>query len=168
MCLLILSVDWTHFSMSTRRASLTSWPLISANIPSFPCRYRINRLSIPTFGQHFGQASMDHTAHAFSNTGIFSSFNVMNNYNNTIIADEGPEIMRWLSPLDSGRRHRDVRNDRHDGVGNWLLETGQLREWRSNEGGADKAVLFCYGNPGVGKTYLRQASRSFGRNRNYC
>jgi len=150
--------------MSTRRASLTNWALISLNIPSFLCRH--NRLSIPTFGQHFGQVSMDHTAHAFSNTGNINSFNVTNNYN-TIIADD-PEIMRWLSPLDSGGRHRDVRTDRHDGVGNWLLETGQLREWRSNQGGADKAVLFCYGSPGVGKTYLRQASRSFGRNRNYC
>ena len=36
----------------------------------------------------------------------------------------------------------------------WLLETGESREWRGSENGADKAVLFCSGNPVVGKTYL--------------
>ena len=71
-----------------------------------------------------------------------------------VIADENPEIMQWLSPLGS-KRHQDVCTDRLDGVGNWLLETNEFREWRGNEGGADKAVLFCCGGPGVGKTYLR-------------
>jgi len=94
------------------------------------------------------------------NSGNINSYNVTNNYGsvtsvNKVIADENPEIMRWLSPLDPGRRHQDVRTDRLDGVGNWLLETSEFREWRSSEGGADKAVLFCYGNPGVGKTYIR-------------
>jgi len=94
------------------------------------------------------------------NTGNVSSYNVTNSYNSTtnvskVIADEYPEIMRWLSPLDPGRRHHDVRTERLDGVGNWLLETNEFREWKSGEGGADKGVLFCYGNPGVGKTYLR-------------
>jgi len=71
------------------------------------------------------------------------------------VADENPEIMQWLSPLDSKGRHQDVRTHRLDGVGSWLLETNEFREWRSNEGGADKAVFFCHGDPGVGKTYLR-------------
>ena len=48
-----------------------------------------------------------------------------------------------------------MRTDRFDGVGNSLLETNEFREWRSGEGGVEKAVLFCYGNPGVGKTFLR-------------
>ena len=88
-----------------------------------------------------------------------NSGNIMNSNNivnvNKVIADENPEIMQWLSPLDPRRRHQDVRIDRLDGVGNWLLETNEFREWRSSEGRADKAVLFCYGDPGVGKTYLR-------------
>ena len=75
-----------------------------------------------------------------------------------VIADENPEIIRWLSPLDPRRRHQDVCTDRLDGVGNWLLETNEFREWRGSEGGADKAVLFCSGSPGVGKTYLRWVS----------
>jgi len=63
--------------------------------------------------------------------------------------------MQWLSSLDPRRRHQDVGIDRLDGVGNWLLGTSEFREWRSNEGAAEKAVLFCCGNPGVGKTNLR-------------
>ncbi|RPA89664.1 hypothetical protein L873DRAFT_1720859 [Choiromyces venosus 120613-1] len=70
------------------------------------------------------------------------------------MADETAEIMRWLSPMEPQYRHDGVRSDRLEGVGNWVLETNEFREWRSGEGGADKAVLFCHGNPGVGKTYL--------------
>jgi len=86
--------------------------------------------------------------------------NVTNSHNsvtvNKIVADENPEIMQWLSPLDPRGRHQDVRTDRVDGVGNWLLETSEFREWRrSSEGGTEKDLLFSYGNPGVGKTYLR-------------
>ena len=47
-----------------------------------------------------------------------------------------------------------MRTERFDGIGDWVLET---KEWREKTGsaGVDKAVLFCSGNPGVGKTYLR-------------
>ena len=91
---------------------------------------------------------------------VTNSHNNINNINNTVnlnkvIPDENREIMQWLSPLEPRRRHQDVRIERFDGVGDWLLETSVFREWRSSEGGVDKAVLFCYGNPGVGKTYLR-------------
>jgi len=74
---------------------------------------------------------------------------------NTYISDEDAPIMRWLSPLEPNNRHQGVRTERFDGVGNWLLETNEFREWRCSESGADSAVLFCSGNPGVGKTYLR-------------
>jgi len=73
---------------------------------------------------------------------------------NNVMANENPEIMTWLCPLDHGGRHQDVRTKRMDGVGKWVLETREFREWRSNEGGADKAVLFCYGAPGVGSIKL--------------
>jgi len=51
--------------------------------------------------------------------------------------------------------HLIVKTARFNGVGVWLLETSEFREWKDARGGADKAVLLCYGNPGVGKTYLR-------------
>ncbi|RPA93269.1 hypothetical protein L873DRAFT_1816278, partial [Choiromyces venosus 120613-1] len=86
---------------------------------------------------------------------VIGSFN--NTFNQTInMSDEDAQIMRWISPLEPQHRHQGVRNDRFDGVGDWLLETKDFREWRirSSEGGTDEAVLFCFGNPGVGKTYL--------------
>ena len=69
--------------------------------------------------------------------------------------NEDVEIMRWLSPLEPNKRHRDVRTARFDGVGDWLLDTDEFRKWRRSDGGLENAVLFCSGNPGVGKTYLR-------------
>jgi len=80
---------------------------------------------------------------------INESFNTFN------LSNEDAEIMRWLSPLEPSNRHQAVRTERFEGVGDWLLGTREFREWSSSEGGADKAVLFCSGNPGVGKTYLR-------------
>jgi len=87
----------------------------------------------------------------------------INSISNTFYtSDEDAQIMRWLSPLEPNNRHQGVRSERFEGVGDWLLETSEFREWRWNEGEADKAVLFCFGNPGVGKTYLRQVAGSFG------
>ena len=84
------------------------------------------------------------------------SGNIINSFNNTFnMSDEDGHIMRWLSPLEPNKRHQGVRTDRFAGVGDWLLETSEFREWRGSEDGADKAILFCSGNPGVGKTYLR-------------
>ena len=83
--------------------------------------------------------------------------NIIGSFNNIAIDnhDEDAQVMRWLSPLEPGSRHDSVRHKRFSGVGNWFLETSEFREWRGGEGGADKAILFCYGDPGVGKTYLR-------------
>jgi len=82
--------------------------------------------------------------------------NITGSYNYTVYkSDEDSHIMHWFSPLEPSNRHQGVRNDRFDGVGDWLLETREWREWRESEGGADQAILFCSGNPGVGKTYLR-------------
>ena len=71
------------------------------------------------------------------------------------VAGEDLEITQWLSLRDPMERHQDVRAGRVDGLENWVLETKEFQEWRGMEGGKDKAVLFCYGDPGVGKTYLR-------------
>ena len=82
--------------------------------------------------------------------------NVIGSFNNTIYnSDEDAQILRWLSPLEPNNRHQSVRTARFVGVGDWFLETSEFREWRDGSGGADQAVLFCSGKPGVGKTYLR-------------
>ena len=101
---------------------------------------------------------MDQTSHMLSVTfgdRNVSSGNITGSFNTFNTSDEDTQIMRWLSPLEPNTRHQGVRNERFDGVGDWLLETGEFREWRGSEDGANKAVLFCSGNPGVGKTYLR-------------
>ena len=93
-------------------------------------------------------------------SGNTHSFNNNNSFNNTVNFnaerdDEGPQILQWLSPLEPQQRHEDVRMERLDGVGNWVLETSEFRKWRDAEDGSVEQVLFCYGNPGVGKTYVR-------------
>ena len=89
--------------------------------------------------------------------GSINCGNITGSFNNTAIykRDEDAQVMRWLSPLEPGGRHDSVRTKRFSGVGNWILETGEFREWRGGEGGAGKVILFCSGDPGVGKTYLR-------------
>ena len=88
---------------------------------------------------------------AFSNN--TNSFNVQNNY----IADDRSQLLAWLSPLEPRLRHRDIQERRADNVGEWLLQTEEFRSWHDwgGEGEDDKAVLFCYGGPGVGKTFMR-------------
>ena len=91
--------------------------------------------------------------------GNVNSFNALTNYNSIVInagSDaERQQILQWLSPLEPQQRHEGVRTDRLDSVGNWVLETDEFRKWRDMEDGCVEQVLFCYGNPGVGKTYLR-------------
>ena len=52
-----------------------------------------------------------------------------------------------------------MRTERFDGIGDWFLETSKFLAWRDGEDGATNtgSVLFCSGNPGVGKRYLRGA-----------
>ena len=103
-----------------------------------------------------------------------NSGNTIESYNNSTVynktvnikSDEDAQIMYWLSPLEPKNRHQGVRTDRFEGVGDWFLETSEFREWREGMDGADKAVLFCSGNPGVGKTYLRSV-RGFFRTSEY-
>ena len=89
--------------------------------------------------------------------GNIGSFNTNNN--NTIFVteldDERHQMLQWLSPLDPSRPHRDVRGNRVDGVGDWVLKTSEFMKWRHAEDGCVEPVLLCYGNPGVGKTYIR-------------
>ena len=93
-----------------------------------------------------------------SHTKSFNTINSYNNvWNNCSIADERLQVLTWLSPLDPKFRHQDIQGRRVENIGEWLLQTEEFRSWYANsEGGAsDNAVLFCHGDPGVGKTYIR-------------
>jgi len=90
------------------------------------------------------------------------NINSLNNYtvhvsNNFAVDDDQSNILGWLSPLDPKSRHEDIQNRRIENIGGWLLETKEFRSWHAGngEGESDDAVLFCYGDPGVGKTYIR-------------
>ena len=85
-----------------------------------------------------------------------ASFNTTNNIN-LIVTDGQPNILAWLSPLDPKLRHQDIRDRRVEGVGEWLLQTEKFSSWHAGSGGdgINDVVLFCYGDPGVGKTYIR-------------
>ena len=87
-----------------------------------------------------------------------NSFNIINNVGNkNAVADEKCEILAWLSPLEPQKRHHDLQTRRVDEVGGWLMQTEEYRNWLGGigEGNSDGSALFCYGGPGVGKTYIR-------------
>ena len=87
-----------------------------------------------------------------------NSYNTTSNvWNNYTVAEDLSSLLTWLSPLDPGLRHSDIQERRVTDVGEWLMDTDEFRRWRrlSGDGEGDEAVLFCYGNPGVGKTFIR-------------
>src|ERR1700759_5839998 len=94
----------------------------------------------------------------YDNNNSFNTTTSFNNvWNNCTIADDRSPLLTWLSPLEPKLRHRDIQERRVDNLGEWLLQTEEFRSWHdwSGEAEADKAVLFCYGGPGVGKTFIR-------------
>ena len=76
---------------------------------------------------------------------------------NCTAADEKSQILAWLSPLEPRKRHQDIQTCRVEGVGDWFFETEEYRNWFNGIHGdqPDGSALFCYGGPGVGKTYIR-------------
>ena len=79
-------------------------------------------------------------------------------YNNTInvgASQESMRIQKWLSPLEPYARHRDVRNRRQDGVGDWVLQKNEFKSWCKSQDSSVNPTLLCYGDQGVGKTYIR-------------
>ena len=86
---------------------------------------------------------------------VKDSYNkVWNNYE-VSVSDEKRQILERLSPMAPRERHQAVREGRMDGVGSWLLQTNEFEEWHTSGDQAVSPVLCCYGDPGVGKTYLR-------------
>ena len=85
----------------------------------------------------------------------------LNNKAITVIKtdDEDNQIKQWLSPLEPQHRHQSVQADRVKDVGGWLLEKNEFREWSRSQRTLKHAVLFCYGDPGVGKTHIRSVRK---------
>jgi len=96
-----------------------------------------------------------HRLHDNINSLNNNSFNTVS-YNYTV-ADDRSQILTWLSPLEPRLRHKDIQESRVKNVGEWVLQTEEFKGWYSSSGGteSDKAILFCHGDPGVGKTFIR-------------
>jgi len=97
---------------------------------------------------------MTNTIHGDSNSNVG---NVSNSYNtiNVGIEEESLRIQEWISPLEPHKRHRDVRNGRLDGVGEWVIRRREFESWGRSKDGSVNPTLLCYGGQGVGKTYIR-------------
>ena len=99
------------------------------------------------------QYTINDNSNCLNTTNSYNT-NVSNNYT---IADYRSKLLAWLSLLEPGLRHRDLRERRVTDVGEWLIQTEGFRGWcgLSREGDGDTTILFCYGDPGVGKTFIR-------------
>ena len=95
--------------------------------------------------------------YSFDNTDSFGGVSSSVSLQTHIIPDGRSDILAWLSPLEPRLRHKDIQESRIEDVGEWVFETEEFRSWcaggRRSE--SDDAVLFCYGDSGVGKTFLR-------------
>ena len=91
-------------------------------------------------------------AQSFSN-----NTNSLNTTVNITAADERSNILAWLSPLEPRLRHKDIQERRVENIGGWVLETEAFNSWCTSSvgNGSDNAVLFCYGDPGAGKTFIK-------------
>ncbi|RPB01332.1 hypothetical protein L873DRAFT_1788386 [Choiromyces venosus 120613-1] len=88
-----------------------------------------------------------------SNTQSFN-INSFNTVVNATVENEKAQLLQWLSPLEPRQRHKHLRESRLDGVGQWIFQTRELQRWNTVEDGSAHSVLFCHGDPGVGKTHL--------------
>ena len=97
-----------------------------------------------------------------NSTGCQNTTNSYNTVNNYTVADDRSQLLAWLSPLDPRLRHCDIRERRVNDVGEWLIQTEKFRRWCGLGGEeGDEAVLFCYRNPGVGKTFIRYHNKEY-------
>jgi len=139
---------------------------LNVRIPRFSSAFLeppINQPTIPVLNipscrrceQQKRRKMSQHTAN--NNSNCFNNTNTINVWNNSTVADDRSQLLSWLSPLEPKLRHRDVQERRVNNVGEWLIQSEEFRRWCgvSGESKGDNRVLFCYGHPGVGKTFLR-------------
>ena len=100
------------------------------------------------------QSRAGEASNSFNNN--INCFNTVNYFGSVDGRAERAELLAWLSPLDPWIRHDAIRTQRVKHVGDWLLQTEQYRNWFDciRGGESDNPALFCYGDPGVGKTYI--------------
>ena len=131
---------------------------VVARLPRFPlaqdsqCGCRLTPSSIIYYTGTL-RNKMQKISQSFSNN--INSLNTT--FNTFTVADDRSNILAWLSPLEPRLRHQDIQDSRVENIGDWLLQTEEFKTWGAGSGGgeSDNAVLFCYGDPGAGKTFIR-------------
>jgi len=93
------------------------------------------------------QYTINHSSNCLNTADSYYT-NVSNNYT---VADYR------LSPLEPRSRYRNVQERCFASIGEWLIKNSEFRRLSGSdgEGEGDSAVPFCYGDPGVGKTFIR-------------
>jgi hypothetical protein len=73
--------------------------------------------------------------------------------------DRMERITKWLSTVDPHTRHREICSKRVEDTGGWFFKIPEFQTWRDLGSdschGVENRVLGCYGNPGVGKSFIR-------------
>ncbi|CZR67458.1 uncharacterized protein PAC_17357 [Phialocephala subalpina] len=63
------------------------------------------------------------------------------------------KILEWLSPLDFQNKHLDVAAKRQPGTADWVLDSKAFLQWMEEDLPCGN-ILWCPGDPGVGKTVI--------------
>ncbi|TIA09752.1 hypothetical protein D6C80_08436, partial [Aureobasidium pullulans] len=61
------------------------------------------------------------------------------------------EVLRWLSPHNFEHKQNETFKAKHQGTGDWLLQTEEFSNW---EKATTSQLLWCHGKPGAGKSVL--------------
>ncbi|KAL2033449.1 hypothetical protein VTO58DRAFT_104163 [Aureobasidium pullulans] len=61
------------------------------------------------------------------------------------------EVLRWLSPHNFEHKQNETFKTKHQGTGDWLLQTEEFSTW---EKATTSQLLWCHGKPGAGKSVL--------------
>ncbi|TIA56527.1 hypothetical protein D6C77_06862 [Aureobasidium pullulans] len=61
------------------------------------------------------------------------------------------EFLRWLSPHNFEQKQNEIFKTKHQGTGDWLLQTEEFSYW---EKATTSQLLWCHGKPGAGKSVL--------------
>ena len=62
------------------------------------------------------------------------------------------EILSWVSGYPYFKKHNDIRSQRAEGTGTWLLERVEYKNWRDEL--TFPNILWCHGVQGSGKSIL--------------
>ncbi|KAH0355642.1 hypothetical protein KCU83_g1722, partial [Aureobasidium melanogenum] len=64
---------------------------------------------------------------------------------------EREDFLRWLSPYDFDHKQKQTFKTKHEGTGDWLLQTSEFVRWVTEP---SSQLLWCHGKPGAGKSVL--------------